>query len=57
MNIKSRLAKLEQRKAPFPTIGRVIVAQGLSASIQWLNEHPGQPLPGLLIARVIVNTH
>ncbi|MGZ8927330.1 MAG: hypothetical protein ACXW03_02615 [Methylobacter sp.] len=54
MRIKTRLNKLEQRKAPFPTIGRVIVTQGQSATEQWLKEHPGQPLPELLIVRVIV---
>lgn len=54
MSIKARLAKLEGRKNPFSTVGRVIVRQDQSAQDQWLSEHPGCPLPDMLIVRVIV---
>ncbi|MGZ8194566.1 MAG: hypothetical protein ACXWTH_02965 [Methylosarcina sp.] len=59
MNIKARLEKLEQRKNPFPSVGRVIVGahEADQAEARWLAENPGRDRPELLIVRVIVNAH
>lgn len=59
MSIKTRLAKLEGRKKPFPSVGRVIVDEHErdQAEARWLAENPGRPLPDMLIVRVIVNTN
>jgi len=57
MSIKTRLAKLEGRRNPFPIVGRVIVDahEADQAEARWLAEHPGRPLPDMLIVRVIVD--
>jgi hypothetical protein len=57
MNIKRRLEQIEQRQhTRLPTTGRVIVEthEADQAAARWLAEHPGKPLPDLLIIREIV---